>query len=405
MEKPQIHLLIVTGQAQANLIPIMQFKPGVIVLAVSDAMQSNADSFIRLLTNLAGYRKENIMQFNGVPDVGLEAIKDRAMEIEDKLQQHYPGSPVTYHATGGTKLMALGFYEVFHASPNTVVYTDTEHGQIEVLYPEKRPAIAIEKVLTIESYLFSMGKQYRKHADTAWQDSARQRRLLSIWLACNATQLQSYWSVINWLAHNALAPQVRGKPPALSAPEQFLEKGKLPHGLWIKALEKLTTAGICQWSGENPERLFFNDPDGAQYLSGGWLEEYVWLTASELGCDQVYANVCFTETGNPKNDVRNEMDCLILHNNRLLMIECKTGVFKVGNAKNDNILYKLDTLDRRTGGLFGDAWLVSSRELDEPTRSRAREYQIKVINGGEVSQMKERIQAWMSGKSQAWQLG
>ncbi|MGR8932071.1 MAG: Card1-like endonuclease domain-containing protein [Gammaproteobacteria bacterium] len=398
MQIQQIHLLVVTGQPQANLIPIMQFKPDIVVLAVSNAMQNNAKSFKRLLTDLAGYQEQNILQFDDVPDVGLAAIKDRALEIEDELQQRYPNSPITYHATGGTKLMALGFYEVFKNPLNTVLYTDTEHGRIEVVYPEDRSAIAIEKVLTIESYLFSMGKQHRNHGNPEWQNEVRLRRDISIWLAREAGDLHTYWSVINKLAHDALAPQARGKAPALAAPEQYFDKKNKPFRKWQEALKKLTEAGICQWNDQEPERLCFTDPSGAQYLSGGWLEEYVWLTASGLGCDQVWANVDFTEAGNPKNDVRNEMDCLVLHNNRLLMIECKTSVFKAGNAKNDNILYKLDTLERRAGGLFGDAWLVSARELDEHTRNRAREYNIKIISGGELSQFQERIQAWMRGK-------
>lgn len=399
MENPPIHLLIVTGQPQANLIPIMQFKPEVVALAVSTAMQSNAKQFVKLLTYLAGYREQDILQFHGVPDVGLEAIKDRAMEIEDQLNQQFPDQAIAYHATGGTKLMALGFYDVFHRAPNQVFYTDTEHGQIEVLYPEKSQAIAIGKVLTIESYLFSMDKQLRKSADDAWKGQARQRRSLSFWLAQNAEALEKYWNVINLLAHQALAEQQRGKPAKLADPEQLFLTGKTPFGYWKTGLQKCTEAGVCQWDSDNPQRLYFADADGAQYLSGGWMEEYVWLTASELGCDQVYANVFFTETGNPKDDIRNEMDCLILHNNRLLMVECKTSDFKQGNPKNDGILYKLDTLERRTGGLFGDAWLVSARTLDDATRNRAREYKIKVINGGEIQDMKNRIQDWMNGKS------
>jgi hypothetical protein len=398
MDKREIHLIIVTGQAQANLIPIMQFKPDIVALAVSQAMRNNAKSFVKLLKSVAHYQDQNIIQFDQVPDVGLEAIKDRAMEIEDALTTRYPGCPITYHATGGTKLMALGFYDVFHSSPNTVLYTDTEHGQIEIVYPEKRLPIPIAKVLTIESYLLSMDKQSRKHADERWQEKARQRRALTIWLAQHAEALQNYWNVINKLAHDALAPEQRGQPTAVIAPEQIIEPQKLPRGAWITALEKANAAGICQWDNSASERLFFDNPDGAKYLSGAWLEEYIWLTASELGCDQVWANVDFTETGAPKDDIRNEMDCLVLNNNRLLMIECKTSAFKTGDVKNQHILFKLDSLERRTAGLFGDAWLVSARKLDDDTVNRAKEYKIKVISGGEINQIKDQIQRWMKGK-------
>jgi Domain of unknown function (DUF1887) len=76
-------------------------------------------------------------------------------------------------------------------------------------------------------------------------------------------------------------------------------------------------------------------------------------------------------------------------------------VFNVDDPKSDGIVYKLDTLERRTGGLFGDAWLVSARRLDDATRNRAREYKIKIIEGGEIKNMKTLIQDWMNGKFQA----
>lgn len=402
MSNPEIHLLIVTGQAQANLIPVMKFKPKIVALAISGGMKANAKQFVKLLTGLAGIQQEDILEFHDVPDVGLEAIKDRAMEIEDELNQRFPDIPITYHATGGTKLMALGFYDVFHRAPNSVLYTDTEHGQIEVLYPEKQQPIVIGKVLSLEKYLISMGKQIRKSADEAWREKVMHRRRLSFWLAQHSATLEDFWGVINFLSDQAVDNPQRGQPTKLVAPEQFFDSSKpSPRGDWKTALQKCAEAGVCQWDNGNPYRLFFEQADGALYLRGGWLEEYVWLTASELGCDEVHANVDFTETGNPKDDIRNEIDGLILHNNRLLMIECKTSAFKPNDAKSDGIVYKLDTLERRTGGLFGDAWLVSARKLDDSTRHRARQYQIKIIEGGDIKNMKTRIQNWMNGKFQA----
>lgn len=395
MKKREIHLIIATGQPQANLIPIMQLKPDVVALAVSEAMRDNAKNFIKLLKSIAGYQDENIIRFDQVPDVGLEAIKDRAMEIEEELHNRYPGCPITYHATGGTKLMALGFYDVFHRSPNTVIYTDTNHGQIEIVYPEKHPPLPIAKVLTIESSLQSMDKRYRKRADVAWEQKARQRRALSFWLAQNAPELQQFWTVMNTLAHQALTEDVRGNEPAIKSPHQRISTA--PLGAWKTALEKISAAGLCQWSPEASQEVYFDNVDGAKYLHGAWLEEYVWLTADQLRCDEVWANVQFTESGTSK-EVRNEMDCLVLHNNRLLMIECKTGVFKEGDIKNAQILFKLDSLERRTAGLFGDAWLVSARSLDDDTLNRARQYKIKVISGGDLKNFKEEVQRWMEGK-------
>jgi Domain of unknown function (DUF1887) len=137
---------------------------------------------------------------------------------------------------------------------------------------------------------------------------------------------------------------------------------------------------------------------GAQYLSGQWLEEYVWHIVSDLKPDDVKANVEFTEMGAPKDDIRNELDCVIVHHNRLLMIECKTIKFKKNADKNADIVYKLESLGHRAGGLYGAKWLISARPLDKATEKRAREYAIKVISGTALKDLKETLKMWMEAK-------
>jgi len=148
-----------------------------------------------------------------------------------------------------------------------------------------------------------------------------------------------------------------------------------------------------------PEMLYFHDVAGAQYLSGQWLEEYVWHIAGDLKADDVKANVEFTEMGAPKDDIRNELDCVIVNHNRLLMIECKTINFNKSAGKNADILYKLESLGHRAGGLYGTKWLVSARPLDEATEKRAREYAIKVISGAALKDLKATLTEWMEAKN------
>jgi hypothetical protein len=109
MTKTTVHLLIVTGHTQANLIPVLQLKPDIIALAVSDAMRGKADDFSKLLKTVAGYTDETIIRYDHVAEVGLKTIEEKAMDIAIDLQERYPDCALTYHATGGTKLMTLGF--------------------------------------------------------------------------------------------------------------------------------------------------------------------------------------------------------------------------------------------------------------------------------------------------------
>jgi hypothetical protein len=164
MTKPTVHLFIITGQAQANLIPALQLKPDIVALVISDNMRGKADDFIKLIKTFAHYNDERIIRYDHVPDAGITAIEEKAMDIAVNLQERHPGCALTFHATGGTKLMTLGFHEVFKSDDNRILYTDTEHGRIEVVHPKQQPAIAINSVLGIDSYLQSVGKQYRNSA-------------------------------------------------------------------------------------------------------------------------------------------------------------------------------------------------------------------------------------------------
>lgn len=395
MTKTSVHLLIVTGQTQANLIPVLQLKPDIIALAVSDTMRSNADNFIKLLKNIAGYNDKAIIRYDHVADVGLKTIEEKAMDIAVDLQESYPGCALTYHAAGGTKLMTLGFCEVFRSDGNQILYTDTEHGRIEVVHPKHQPPIAIKSVLDIDTYLQSLGKQYRNSAGDDWRRQAGQRKALTKWLAERVEPLDNFWSVINGMVASAMAESAHGAPAAIARPQQQFNQP--PRGLWLEALAKITELKLCQWDATKPETLYFHDVAGAQYLGGQWLEEYVWHIACDLKPDDVKANVEFTEMAVPRDDIRNELDCVIVHQNRLLMIECKTVNFNKSADKNADILYKLESLGHRAGGLYGTKWLVSARPLDEANEKRAREYAIKIITGTALKDLKKTLTMWMEG--------
>lgn len=396
MTPTNIHLLIVTGQMQANLIPVLQLKPDIIALAVSDAMRGKADAFIKLLKTAAAYTDTTIIRYDQVPDVGINAIEDRALEIAADLQTRYPAGALTYHAAGGTKLMTLGFCEVFRDGNTQILYTDTEHGYIEVVHPKNKPAIAIASVLNINSYLQSVGKQYRSSADDGWQQNAKQRKALTKWLVEQVEPLKDFLSMINGMVSSAMANTARGVPAAIAHPEQSFDW--TPRGLRLEALTKMVEHNLCQWDKTKPDTLYFHNVEGAEYLGGKWLEEYVWHITSDLKPDDVQANVEFTEMGMPKNDIRNELDLLMVHRNRLLMIECKTVNFKKGSDKNADILYKLDTLGHRAGGLYGTKWLISARPLDDASTKRAKEYQINVISGEELKSLKSHLSQWMAAE-------
>lgn len=388
-----VHLVIVTGQAQANLIPILQLKPEVVVLAVSEDMKNTADEFVELLKRAAYYQQKNILRFNKVPAVGIAAIEKKALEIYQALQQRFPKTPITYHATGGTKLMALGFYSVFAKENNIAIYTDTADGYIEFIYPREQPIIAIEHVLKMETYLRSLGAKVRASSDNAkmWRDQAEHRLHLTHWLAENADLLDGFFKEMNFLV--TLVIDKNQKDIIKDKATQFLNNS--PNPIYQKALAQLKEYGICLCDPLS-KKITFDSIDGARYISGFWLEEYVWLIAKDLDISEVKANVEFSALS--EDNVINEMDCIAVHNNRLLAIECKTASLDKDIKVNNNILNKLENLSKAVGGLYHEKWLVSARPVLGNTQERAKLSKIKIIAGNELKNLKTELEKWRDGK-------
>ena len=89
------------------------------------------------------------------------------------------------------------------------------------------------------------------------------------------------------------------------------------------------------------------------------------------------------------------MDALAVHRNRLIAIECKTLRFGRDRTKDADIMYKLDSLSKRAGGLMHERLILSARTLDDVSTARARELDIGVITGKDIRNFTARIKQWM----------
>jgi len=383
---------------QANLIPILQLKPDVVVLIVSPAMQENAEYLKRFLIQQASYATEKVVLIDDMPDSQLIAIEEKALSIITEIQESYPHHRIVYNATGGTKLMVLGLYETFVSEIDQVFYTDMEHERIEIISPRGAAPIPIEHVLSIENYLLSMGQQYRRSSNENWQERAQSRKSITKWLGTHADQLGPFFGEMNFMIQDAFNVHKRGEERKIINPhQQFRNK---PRGIWLEAIKKCKEHNLCKWDENLSDSVYFNDIDAASFLGGVWLEEYVWHLLTDLDLDEVLANVEFTELGAPKADIRNEIDCIAADRNRLLMIECKTGDLRSNESKTIEVLYKMHTLRQRSAGLYGESCLISARALSDSVLKRAKEYNISVFFGSGLKDLKVYLKAWKLGKRQ-----
>ncbi|WP_447974750.1 Card1-like endonuclease domain-containing protein [Nitrospira sp. Kam-Ns4a] len=245
-------------------------------------------------------------------------------------------------------------------------------------------------VLDVPRYLAVQGFRYEGDGsrDEALRDRLAVRRPAAQYLAEHAAQLGRFIGALNGLSSQALEQDVLARPV-----QRFND---VPPGRWVEALRTLQHAKVLQWSGQ--AQIAFPDAEAARFCGGGWLEEYAYAIAKDVGMYDVRFNVQGTWEG--AEHARNEFDVLACDRNRLLFIECKTLRWNEDERRNDNELaYKIESLGKDVRGLFGASWLVTARRPTPVLEARARQAKFRLIEPHELRDLRDRLQAWKGGRS------
>jgi hypothetical protein len=380
-----IHICLISAQTLPNLIPILMHKPKIVHLIVTTDMQSKAKYFLNLL------KQQNIKAIisPNAPSAGLTQLTKYACQFVKQLKQRYDNNvQLSLNCTGGTKLMVLAFIKVFETElPQAqIFYTDTFHNVIEYLQPLEKLE-SMTSVLDVKNYLAAQGFAITtvESQESGWQKRTKKRQELTYWLATNAWELGYFLNEIKKLTNQAWNEQ-KVKQKLVQQPSELAKK----------TLIKLCEYNFIQYAGGQtiifPE-VANRNPEKMRYLNGFWLEEYVWLVAEDSSLDDVQSGVKVEwQFQKHSTATQNEFDMLAVYHNRLLVVECKTSIAK--QASKQDIITKLDSLGRNTGGLFGHTLLCSAQPLAKNIKNRALAQKVEVIDGKQLLNLGARIAAW-----------
>ena len=369
-----IHICLVSAQLLPNYIPIRIEQPDVVYLISTLKMRSSLT--LRLQRMLEKQGIQTVVPVHNLPDAGINAIRAYANELVTILQRNHAGARLTLNVTGGNKLMSIGMLEVFrdHAG---LIYTDTDNGCIEHIDSGKREPIQFG--LSVPEYLTAYGALYRQAVSDQenWYEIAIARQSITQQLADVAEDPRSANLITSM---NAMAVQ------ALSYNGQVLERPLQhfnwePRGFWNYCVQ--TWADAKLFTRITSQDIQFIEADQTRYLAGIWLEEFAWLTAKNLNLNDVRCGVEIAWEKSP--DTLNELDVLVMHNNKMLVIECKTLRMQNNpNFKPSDILYKIDSIGDNIKGLFGKAVLLSAMPPPLGMIERARTQNIDILRPSEL---------------------
>lgn len=367
-----IHFCLVSKQPLPALIPLFmaETRPRTVLLFVSSGMAAAARRLAAIISSL-GIGVDNV---DDVSPYEIESIREKVME---KLAEH-DGLTVALNATGGTKVMALGAYDVFRQMDKPIFYVDTDNSRLINLHPH--PAtVSLPPVINVKTYLRSYGYQVVAESFPSIRPDYRP---LTEHLVRNVGRLAYY--AIGTL--NRYASQAEGscrvaladplKPDLRNFLDMLEEKGLLALG---------------------EREIVFRDEEARAFVNGGWLEDHVAAVALELKRDGLIHDLRKNVVVESGGGTRNELDLAFTAHNKLHLVECKTKNFARLN-RADDVAYKLDTLTDLMGGTFGKAMLITYRRVGDSDLKRCAESGIEVVQGGRINNLKKILVDWIGGR-------
>ena len=376
MHRPTLHLCIATGQNLVNLIPALQLGATEVVVLETPEMRAHAVQLRRALES-RGIRVERQPFDDSTP----QRIASEAEAVAMKLGER----PLVFNATGGHKLMTLALARELPMMDDLhLLYLETRDNRLDWLLPEAQTE-PMQDVLGIEDVLLTQGFRCLRNGtrDVAAQQAAHERATLTRRLGDEAKTLARFFGVLNWLASSAL-----GDSAGSGALRQQLKQAPRRHEEAV--LQQAQALGLVHWDGTT--ELVFTSREAAVYFAGGWLEEYVATKLRGLRPRDHAINLEIESVEGAKN----EIDALVVHRNRALLIECKTARFGRDIEKDQSYVYKLAQLTRQVGGLMGKSLLLSARPVQAEILQRSSEYGVHVLAADKVGEFVDWMKSWMN---------
>jgi len=371
------HVCLVSDQPIPNLLPlcVSELKPDTVVLLTSSEKKEKAE-FLKPVIESWKIKTDII----SIDAYNLINAKKACLDVLKK----YESTEISLNVTGGTKIMAFAAYEVFNMMRKQIFYVDTFDKKIQIISENRE--IPFEHWIKVNAYLKAYGQNPLSNKNNIYDQFQSNLEKLFQEMILERKATPATISMINGYAYD-----IKKDNSNPSFPVSITLKPNHIHNLELKQLlELLNTYQLLSFKNNT---ITFIGKDEYEFVSGAWLEAYVYYTVKSI----IGTNVkCSQEVELMKKGVlqnsKNEYDVVFTYQNRLFLIECKTASFR-DEDKGSNIIYKLNTLKDFAGGLFGKGMLVSYQPLSTWNKKRLSDYRLDYTE--DVMNLKTRLESWI----------
>ncbi|MCX7806130.1 MAG: DUF1887 family protein [Planctomycetota bacterium] len=381
-------LCLLSDQHVPNLLSVHHLKPDRLILLESEDMQRKSASRCFLDALKAGG-----LDYSDMRDiVSLDRVADFPA-IQNALRSaygKYPDARWTVNLTGGTKPMSIAAYEFFKALGARLLYVEANRPNEFRFFDTGTTETGMHN-LTIKEFITGYGFSLSKPKDKVRQAEDRARR----WGVC-AREIARTASDQDLLILGD-SDRDKARKKGLN-----LQPGQLtPSDPQLR--ERLAKTFSLQT--KNNSLVGCLDRHACGFLTGGWLEVFVWgvldkhtsaldLRDVRLGIEVAKAGD--TASGSIAPGQANDLDVAFIHNYGLHVVECKSGA-QSHDPKAD-ALYKIEAVLRQYRALRVRSYLVTTSsnvldrtgQIEDSIRNRAEIYGCRVITRGELKRLADR---------------
>ena len=371
-----IHICSVARAVVPNLAPVLdrRFKSKRVVLVHTADFLPSAKA---LANTFKQYQiKTEFYEISSAFDV--ERLR---IELSRLLMSFGDERPLV-NISAGTKPMSIVLFEQAKVLDFPVYYMNMDDS-ISWLSPSISEKWLLEDRLKLRPFLMAHGLEVLSH--TSPSSDLATRNVLDE-LVGDIDRYKKAISQLNFYAYTANNPrlvsqELSGNMNALEALAELFEE-----------------ADLLQLKGN---RLHFKDENARFFANGGWLEAFLFHQIKQVSSKvpQFQDNLCSVEVLNTYNGVKNEIDNLVLNNNNLFVIECKTKRFNQDGKPDGGAvqsIYKLETIMKALGGPFSKGMVVSVFDFSQADIKRASQHNIKVIGLDELKNIKTHLRDWFN---------
>ena len=374
---PTTHVCLLNGSMSSVLTPVIDpsIPSDKLVVVAKQAHQKEAELLLSI-ARTRGYMGE----FRLLPesDATLD-VKMALLDIFTSLDTEE--GEVWLNATGGDRYHALAAFEVAREFDFPVFVVEPDHDSLFWLYPESSDATPIQDKLKLHEYFTLFGTRLERieHGNGI---PAELNALGEKW-ASDVDYYGRGLSTLNYLAMKA------ENDNRVSMDESAQKNPAL--------LDMLDELEALNFISVSDNRITFENEKSRFFCNGGWLETYVFsllrgLTSEVRHIQDHTYGAEITRKVNGR-EVKNELDAVALVNNKLHILECKTG--KMEDSNVTAMLYKLDSLNELIGDVRGRAALITFHDVNDSVLARAAELQIQVFGPRLLGNLKTHLRNWL----------